>query len=257
MKYKLVFLFVFTAVSELFSLESLIPPNRIEELRSQSIITETQFQNSAPLLMPSHRFVQNMINTIRAEINPGFFVESLSLYKKPSPGTWSERERRDIFNSIVALSTLAGLEYFSSSRNMMRVFYETSAVIDNPSSRRPQSDPVFSVPPRELQIFARQRDLTFGDNVYQYTYHSLPDAFVFVQQNSTALNVGIIPAVSRDRLRSVVAIIDTEEYILIYLASMARAASFPGMNQRVGNSFSTRAEALIGWFKTQADGVFK
>jgi hypothetical protein len=79
---------------------------------------------------------------------------------------------------------------------------------------------------------------------------------LFVQENLTLMNAGIIPAVGKNKLRSAVVVIDAGEYLLIYAASMARAASVPGMGRRVGASFSTRAEAILKWFFGQADKAF-
>jgi hypothetical protein len=146
----------------------------------------------------------------------------------------------------------------------MRTFYESSAVIDGPDTRKPLADPVYgsaagtpSLPlPAEITLYARQKDLTFGDNLYQYTYHIREESLVFIQQNLSAMNVGIIPAVGRNKLRSVAAVLDAGEYLLLYLNAMARTASLPGMKDRVGRSFSTRAEAMLNWFADQADKAF-
>jgi hypothetical protein len=138
----------------------------------------------------------------------------------------------------------------------MRTFYETSSVIDSPDTKRPLADPLYGSPPAELTIYARQKDLTFGDNIYQYRYYARPDSLVFVQENLTGLNAGPIPVVGKNKLRSVVAVMDAGEYLLVYVASMARAASFPGMNERAGRSFSTRTEAVLAWFSGRADRAF-
>jgi hypothetical protein len=70
------------------------------------------------------------------------------------------------------------------------------------------------------------------------------------------MNVGIIPAVGKDRLRSVAAVIDAGDSLLIYTASMAKAASLPGLGGRIGNSFTTRAAAILKWFTGRADRTF-
>jgi hypothetical protein len=138
----------------------------------------------------------------------------------------------------------------------MRVFYEFSRVLDGPRTKKPVSDPVFTVPPQSLTLYADQKDLTFGDNVYRYDYQSAPDALFFVQENLTALNAGIIPAVGRNKLRSVLAVIDCGDCLLIYAVSMAKAAALPGMGDRIGSSFGNRAEAVLKWFTAGADRVF-
>ena len=80
---------------------------------------------------------------------------------------------------------------------------------------------------------------------------------IFTQQNITPLTYGIITAVGRNRLHSVVGVFDAGDYILVYAASMARVVSLPGMSERVGASFANRIEAVLNWFSGQADGAFR
>ena len=194
-----------------------------------------------------------------ASLGPGILVETLRRYQKPASAQaahWSEAERTGLFNQLAALSTLTGIQYYSASRKTMRTFYESSAVIEGPDAKRAVPDPVYAAPPSGLTLYARQKDLTFGDNIYRYDYHTAPDAFFFVQENLTALTAGIIPAVGKNKLRTVMAVIDCGDSLLIYAASMAKAASIPGMGERIGNSFSNRAQAVLKWFAGRADQVF-
>ncbi|MDR3145367.1 MAG: hypothetical protein LBU21_03740, partial [Treponema sp.] len=118
------------------------------------------------------------------------------------------------------------------------------------------ADPHYAELPSGLSLYARQRDLTFGDNIYEYRYHTGPDSFVFVQRNLTALKVGIISAVGKDKLRSLVAVIDAGDSLLIYAVSLAKATALPGLGTRIGDSFTNRAQAILSWFNTQADAAF-
>jgi hypothetical protein len=70
------------------------------------------------------------------------------------------------------------------------------------------------------------------------------------------MNVGIITAVGKNKLRTVVAVIDAGDCLLVYAASMAKAASLPGLGERIGNSFTNRAEAILKWFSGRADLAF-
>jgi hypothetical protein len=239
------------------TLEDLVGPGRAAELMNRQTLNEVQYREPRPLLVPQDRFIRQLIDEAMGALGPSLFVESLSRYAKPvGAGNWSAAERTALYNKALALSTLEGIQYFSSSRNRMRTFYEASRVIDGPDTKKPLADPVFGDPPAELTIYARQKDLTFGDNIYQYRYYARPDSLVFVQENLSVLNVGPIPVVGRNKLRSVVAVIDAGPCLLVYVASMAKAVSFPGMNERAGRSFSTRAEAILTWFSTQADRAF-
>jgi hypothetical protein len=92
--------------------------------------------------------------------------------------------------------------------------------------------------------------------LYRYTYYARPDSLVFVQENLSTMNYGPIIVVRKNQLRSVVCVLDAGDSLLVYVASMAKAASFPGMNERAGRSFSNRAIAILGWFADRADAAF-
>ncbi|MDR0497827.1 MAG: hypothetical protein LBH42_09450 [Treponema sp.] len=241
------------------SLEDLVGPFQSSALLAGEKPVLVQFKDPRPGLLPGHKFLTDLVETIQRNLDPGIMVETLHVYEKPPNAektAWSSNEEINLYNNLLALSTLAGLKYYSASRGTIRTFYETSSVIDGPATKKLLPDPVYPRPQAELTMFARQRDSTFGDNIYQYDYYSAPGGLIFIQQNLTALNAGIIPAVGKNRLRSVVAVLDAGNYILVYAASMAKAASIPGMRERVGNSFANRAEAITNWFRDQADKAF-
>ena len=240
-------------------LEDLLGPVQAAALISGERPAEIQFREPRLRLLPRHGPAAGIIEKAREDLDPGIMVETLYLYKKPAAASrplWNEAERLRLYNGLLALSTLTGLQYYSASRKTMRTFYENSYVIADPSAKTAVPDPVFQIAPSRLTIFARQKDLTFGDNIYQYDYYSFPGAQILVQENLSSLNYGIITAVGKNRLRSVMAVIDAGEYLLVYAVSMARAASLPGMKERIGNSFSNRAEAMLKWFEGQADNAF-
>jgi hypothetical protein len=240
------------------ALVGLVGAERAETLIRGGTLSGLQGKNPSPALAPANDFVKNLADEMIRGLKPSFFVENLSLYRKPpaQARSWTEQERAALYNEALALSSLAGIQYYSASRKEMRTFYETSVVVGGSDGKNPLPDPVYAVPPSQLVIYARQKDLSFGDNVYRYTYHARPDSLVFVQENLTTMHYGIIPAVGKNKLRSMVAVFDAGEYLLTYVVSMAKAASLPGMGERVGASFSTRAEAILKWFGDQADKAF-
>jgi hypothetical protein len=255
------FLLIALCAAPLFSasLEELTGSQRAAILRG-SPVNEVQLKNPWPVLLPGHEGVKRLIGEIQQNLQPSIMVEALYLYQKPQLRSvaerWSESERIGLFNQFIALSTLAGIQYFSASRNEMRTLYETSQIIDGPDSKRAVADPVLTAVPPSLTQYARQKDLTFGENIYRYDFFSFPDAMIFVQENLTALNAGIIPAVGKNRLKSVMAVFDCGDSLLIYTASMAKTTPIPGMGDRIGDSFLARAEAILKWFTDRAEGVF-
>jgi hypothetical protein len=239
------------------SLEELVGADRASALRSKSeSIGLLQQKNPDPKLLPRHEGLERLVAGIKKSLDPSIMVETLALYRKPSSAEWSKDEQTGLFNQLTALSTLAGIEYYSASRQTMRIFYETSQVIDGPAAKNPLPDPLNDTLPVSLVLHARQKDLTFGDNIYRYDYHTGADMLFFVQDNLTSMTVGIIPAVGKNKCRSVVAVIDAGDVLLIYAAAMAKAASVPGMGERIGNSFSNRINAVLQWFTGRADSVF-
>jgi len=259
MKRRLFSLFLFTFIIPCvfsLSLEELVGLEAANRLRSGSV-SETQLGKPALKFLPALPDLRQFVTNSMASLEPTLAVETLYLYKKPnSAAVWNDSLRSALFNQMTAISTLAGIEYFSATRNAMRTFYEYSSVIDTPSSKKPLPDPVFDRPPAQYTLFARQKDLTFGDNIYRYEYKTAESALFFVQENMTSMSYGIIPAVGKNRLRSVLAVIDCGDSLLIYAVSMAKAASVPGMTDRIGNSFKNRADAVYKWFVSGADKLF-
>jgi hypothetical protein len=239
------------------SLEELIGADRANALRSTRVpIDLLQQKNPRPQLLPRHEGLERLVADVQKSLDPSMMVETLALYRKPSAAEWSTAEQTGLFNQLTALSTLAGIEYYSASRQTMRVFYETSQVIDDPSGKKPLPDPLYDTLPASLELHARQKDLTFGDNIYRYNYHTGADILFFVQENLTSMNAGIIRAVGKNKFRSMVAVIDAGDVLLIYAAAMAKAASIPGMGDRIGASFTNRINAVLQWFTVRANKVF-
>ncbi|MDR0374688.1 MAG: hypothetical protein LBH85_03085 [Treponema sp.] len=239
------------------TLDALIDPSWKAALLAGESVTRLAKNPAVPELSPHNAQVERLTVEIIKEINPTILTESLYLYKKPSGATsWTQAEKTALYNNMLALSTLKGLQYYSVSHKGMRTFFEISQVIDDPSTQKPADDPLRSVPPPALTVYARQKDLTFGDNIYQYDYFASENTLALVQRNLTGMSLGIVPVISKNMLRSVVAVIDAEEYLLIYSASFAKTISLPGVKNRMGQSFTNRAEAILGWFTKQADKAF-
>ena len=242
-------------------LENLISTAQAAQLRSSGeLIIETQLRNPTPRLIPNNNELRQFITGIRNTLNPSMMVETLYLYRKParfhtSVNSWDARQKSQVFNQVLAISTLTGIQYFSASRNAMRTLYDFSRIIDGPQTRNVLPDPSFSQLPETLTLYARQRDLTFGDNIYRFTYVNTRDAVFFVQENVTALTYGVVPAIGRGNLRTVVALIDCGDSILVYIISMARAASVPGAGDRISSSFRSRAQAILNWLTGRLNNV--
>ena len=244
-------------------LEELVGPERAGILRNQTEPVSL-LQTSKPIvqLAPNHARIKNFVNENLNNLKANIFIETLSLYRLPSRqgeeprNTWSIAEQTGLFNQLTAISSLAGIQYYSESNKAMKTFYETSSVVDGPAGKNILPDPKFTITPQSAVLYTRQKDLTFGDNIYLFNYYASRDSIYFSQQNLTTFYVTIIPAVGKNNLKTIVAVIDTGDSLLIYAAAMAKAASLPGMSGRIAASFTNRINAILKWFSGQADMVF-
>jgi len=249
------------------SLEELTGVERAAALRvAVEPITEVQMKNPSLRLLPEHEELRLFANETLSGLEPTILVETLSLCQRPksspqaaNPAGWSSDEQLGLFNQLVALSTLTGIQYYSASRKAMRTLYEYSSVIYKKTrdSYYPLPDPVFTNLPNSLSLYARQKDLTFGNNDYNFEYRTGADIIYFSQVNLSSMSYGIIPVIGKENFRTVLAVIDAGDSLLIYAAATAKAASIPGMGDRVGASFTNRAKAILKWFDGRADKVFR
>jgi len=244
------------------SLEELVDRGMAASLRAaQEPVTELQLKNPNPRLMPRHEELQRFVRETLRSLEPNILVETLSLYQRPRSSRqtadktgWSRDEQTGLFNQLVALNTLTGIQYYSESRKAMRIFYESSTVIDDPSQKKPLPDPSFSVCPDSLAFMPGKKTLPL-ETTYRFEYHTGADIILFSQENLSSMNLGIIPAIGKNKFRTVMAVIDAGDSFLIYAAAMARTASVPGMGDRIGASFTNRVKAILKWFVGRADGV--
>lgn len=261
MKPAFLFFLLFLLVKGAFSLslEEAVGAERAAKLTGGETLTEVQTRRARPLLAPNHYGCQSLIDAAINEVDPSYIVENLYLYTKPAraaANAWTTAERNALYNGMAAMSSLAGLRYYSVSEKGMDTLYESSTVIDGPDTGNPRPDPAFGMPPQALTLYVRQKDKKFGENIYRYDYHARSDALLMVQQNLTDMNSGPIRMVGKNKLRTILAVIDAEDHLLIYAVSLIKAPSLPGMKARIGGSFTNRAAAIIGWLSGQADKAF-
>jgi hypothetical protein len=245
--------------AEAVSMEELVGPALAQRLNQEGFVRAIETGKTAPTLMPSTVWAGDLFKKFSQNVDPNIIVETLYLYKKPETANkegWTDAERSALFNALCSLSSLKGIEYFSASRNKMRIFYESSFVIDDPVTKKPLADPVVQVPPEKAVLYAEQRDSTFGTNIYRYDYYTQPEAFAFVQENLTTMSYGILPLIGKNKLRSVVMVFDTGNSMVIYGVSVMNAVLLPGLQGKILDSFSNRANAIYQWFKTRAALAF-
>ena len=154
-----------------------------------------------------------------------------------------------LYNHLRAVSTLQGIEYFSSSRGHYRTLYKRSHAIIGPADRTPQPDPVASSVPRHSLLFLEQEDSTFGSNVYQADFRFDRVSLTMEVRNLTTMWWGILPLVAEGDFRSVVTIAPTDQGLLFYAAAAIHAADLDFARERAQTALGHRLDALEGWLR--------
>lgn len=223
----------------------------------QIISVDFEFQSDSPLVLVPLPIAER-IAQFSAEGAAGLSVEAL-FFTRLTDAERAAITPRAIYNITRSISTLAGIEYYSASRKRYRIFYKDSYVIDNPKSKIHQPDPLIAagvlIPDSDMQ-YLRQRDSSFGDNVYRASYIYQDDITTLEITNLTTMFYTIIPLVQPEQLRTLFAAILTEEGAIFYGVSLVElgAGGVFGLEERAANSFTNRIIAVSDWFADQLTG---
>jgi len=161
-----------------------------------------------------------------------------------------------IYGILRSLGSLQGIEYYSTSRKAMRTLYAESYIIDGPKTKVRLADPAepeANAIPASETLYAFQRDLSFGSNLYRYDFSSFPDAVLVKDSNLTRMSYGVVPALSPNALSTRLLIVRADDAIIFYAENGAKAPSF--LKGKLEDSFSARAEALFKWFSVKYSGL--
>jgi hypothetical protein len=156
----------------------------------------------------------------------------------------------NLYNILRSVSSLQGLEYYSTSRGRMRTLFEEYWAIENPRDRDPIPDPVVGeiVPGEADTVYVHQRDLTFGSSVAGVTYRSGTDGLAMHIENVTTMFYAIFPLVGRRDMQWEILVIPVREGILFYGMCVLDVLNIKEFREKMRNSMTTRLEALYFWF---------
>ncbi len=233
-------------------LVSHFPRERYRELVEEGSLKHF-FTDSVNLaLAPQLPGLENT-RTALEEMEPKIGVEALFLLRDRLAGD-SEAERDlALYNIFRSVSTMEGIEYYSASRERMRIFYEESYAVADPDSREPRPDPTVSEIPRRDRIHVYQRDSSFGRNVYTVEYVRRENVYLMSMTNLTRMYYGIFPVVAPENLEIHLTVVETEEGYLFYGACGVNVISLFGLEDRAKDSFYNRIEALYRWFRSRVE----
>jgi hypothetical protein len=230
-------------------IENIVPQITEEELDTLLTTGEVsvRYGDQAEVrLAPTY---QSAISRSVEALEPTIGVEALFIIDSPLP---ANEITVPVFQTMQAISTMEGIEYYSASRERMRTFFHESYVIDDPDNRERTPDPKVRTVPTKSTIYVFQRDSSFGKNVYELNYRANPNSMLLAMTNLTGMNYqGILPALGPGELRMHLAVRPLGDKLLFYGMSAARPGFLFGMEDRVERSFYNRLVALQNWFVDQ------
>ncbi len=151
-------------------------------------------------------------------------------------------------NRLLSVSDMEGLEYYSASRDRMRLLFERSYVVLDQAARDPAPDLRIDALPSTGEFLVFQRDLTFGDNVLAVSYRATEVSVHVAFTNLTPFRYGPLRIIKRGSLRMHVYLVPTESGVHYYGVFGARSMNISFLEKRVHNSFYNRLDALHRWF---------
>ena len=167
-------------------------------------------------------------------------------------------ERRLIlYNIMRSVSTLQGLEYYSASREEMRLLFEESWMIDGEKGREALPDPLVSSVPAEDSFYVHQKDKSFGSNTQLMNFRAAGQVIAVDIVNRTPMRYrGLIRVVDPGNMQIHLIAVPVEEGILIYGTMSARTRDVKAFLDRARNSFTNRVIALAGWYGRRMSDEF-
>ncbi|PIE04324.1 MAG: hypothetical protein CSA76_04820 [Spirochaetales bacterium] len=244
---------------QLPKLSSVLPPLTTENrqlLESGQPVLRFHPEEVSPVFLP---FVNLSQESARIMKNGNLNIGIEGLFFTPSDqlpagfASMPEQQRRLVlYNILCSMSTLEGLEYFSSSRGEMRLLFEESWIVSDPKSHKPLPDPVYTVLPEKEKVYVHQTDKTFGTNIQEVTHTAADNALSTVIVNCGPLKYkGFIKVVDPGNMQIHLIVVPVQEGVLFYGAMSARIHNLKAFQERARNSFTTRVMALSGWYKNR------
>ena len=233
------------------ALEDILPRDICEALRKEGSLYRSAFNikdSGACEYLPKGPLAESVRGYWSGD-SCDYMWEMLFLYKKsPSAAALSAEENGKIIERILkSVSRLEGTTYFSNSRQEERILYESAFCVSDAASKVPLPDPL-DAKTDGLSVLVLLKDLTFGENIYRFSYRQRDAQTASFFVNETPFKVMGITGIKQEELKSVLLVEDLGDEMLIYGIVRADHISFPGVKKRMEASISSRMDAMYEWF---------
>ena len=234
----------------------------LSALMNDGELLRFQGDGVSPGLLPDTNLTAGIARQmIAGDLNIGieglFFTPFDELPKNYQEMTPEER-RITLYNILRSVSTLQGLEYYSASREEMRLLFEESwAIADLKKPKEALPDPLVSSIPGEDTIIIHQKDKSFSNNESSMTFRAGINAFAADIINLTPMRYkGFIKIAKPGNMQIHLIVVPVEEGLLMYGTMSAKTLNVKAFLERAQDSFTNRVIALTGWYRTRLNEEF-
>jgi hypothetical protein len=236
-------------------LAALYPAETVSQLEKKGEVTSFIKENGTLTYLP-RLLAANVIADKIGTMKPIFTVEVCILHKNGTKVLDSDKNLLTIYNTLLGISTLKGILYYSESRKMMREFFYDAYRIEAPDKkdRLPDLHAEKEIPFYN-RLYAYQHDSSFGENTFDVDYRFDKKYFLMKMENVNQIWYGIIPIVDPGNLVYFILVYPSGDYLLFYSVICVKGANPFGLMESKAASFYNRIKALDDWFVKQS-GLF-
>lgn len=160
-----------------------------------------------------------------------------------------------LYNTLLAVSTMEGIEYYSASRERMRLLFVRSHFIRNPENTAPLPDPEVGAIPETAERVLLQEDKSFGTNIYQVRHTYNGSSMRIDITNLETVRYGFFPAIRTGDLSITLAAHPRKEDLVVYGIIRGKPIISLGIRSKIQASISNRLKAVSGWFVREAADI--
>ena len=160
----------------------------------------------------------------------------------------------DLYDALHAISTLAGIRYFSVWHREERVLFTAAHAIDGTGAAA--ADPIPSPGGHDV-AYALVEDARFGATPFRLEYRTEDDAVLLFVSNLLGLNLLMIPLIDPERLliALLIAPASGDRPRTLYGLVAAQAPVVPFLEDLVEASLRNRLAAMVEWIRARASAV--
>lgn len=229
-----------TQKSALPSFFDYLPPAFHHSLEEQGYIM--RFGESKKTIQPPNIGIPEYPDLHRREV----YIESLHFF--PHRNHDIQDFSRKLYDILTDVESMEGIEYYSASRDSMRVLFTQSYFVRSPQNLeriKPESE---STIPPDQSFWLFQQDQTFGKNIYSMNLLQSSRTIHMQMQNNSTVNYGIFPAIREQNMKIHMTVHVLEEGIAIFSSIRALPVISLGLESRIQSSMENRLIAITNWF---------